>query len=247
MSAIIRADFNVRVAEIDKYFEFIKNLEDDNRILTNYESSTTIRIDDDQLKIFKANGFLLLYNLIESTMLNSVISIFDEISVKNLSYKDLSEKVKKYWFKYKHKHDDNIKDATLYEKFYIIVEDILKDVTLDLIDKLEYGGSIDGRRIKELAESLGVEFENINYNIDTHGKILLEIKSKRNSLAHGNISFANVGKDVTYYGNVTENEGVITYNSFGMIHFKTFTIEHLDKFIDCIEDYINNEKYKLAI
>lgn len=246
-NGIIRADFNTRVAEIEKYFEFIKHLEDDNRVLTNYDKSNSISIDDDHLKIFKANGFLLLYNLIESTMLNSVVSIFDEIKVKGLSYNDLSEQVKKYWFKYKYKHDENMKLETLYNKFYIIVEDIVKNVTLELIDKLEYGGSIDAQRIKNLAKSLGVVFVHHGYNKDTHGKALVEIKQKRNSLAHGNESFANVGKDITYYGNETVETTGIVINSFGMKHFKDFTIEHLDKFIDSVETYIANETYKTAV
>lgn len=247
MSVALRGDFDTRVVEIEKYFDFLKHLEDDNVILTKHDKSTTIKLDDDHLKIFKANGFLLLYNLIESTVLNSVIAIFDEIQVKGLCYNQVSEKVKKYWFKYKYKHDDNIKEDNLYEKFYNIVEDIVKNVTLDLINKLEYGGSIDAKRIKDIAGSLGADFDYADYDKEKHGKVLVEIKSKRNLLAHGNESFANIGKDITYYGIETLEGADVKINSFGLQHFKKFTIEHLEKFIDCIENYIIEEGYKTAV
>lgn len=246
--SVIQDDFNTRVEEIEKYFAFLKNLEDDIRILANQDFSMTIRLDDDHVKIFKANGFLLLYNLIESTILNSVVAIFDEINVKGITYKDLSREVKKYWFKYKYKHDENINEENLYNKFYTIVEGIITDVTLDAINKLEYGGSIDHRRMKDIAESLGVNFKDPpNYNHETHGKTLIDIKKHRNQLAHGNISFANLGKDFTYYGTINDVDGTINYTSLGLQHYKQFTIEHLQVYITCVESYIANEQFKSVI
>lgn len=247
MSAFLRADFDVRVQEIEKYFNFLKCLEDDVKFLSNHDNTHRLIIDDDQSKIFKANGIMLLYNLIESTILNSVVTIFDEIQMKSLSYSQVTEKIKKYWFKYKYKHDESIKEDSLYNRFYTIVEDIITNVALDLIDKLEYGGSIDARRIKDIADSLGADFVDPAYDKDKHGKTLLEIKAKRNLLAHGNESFASIGKNITYYGVETTHGVEVRIDSFGLRHFQMFTIEHLEKYIDCIEDFISNEKYKIAI
>src|SRR4030067_3498224 len=101
----VKREFQDRHYEIDKYFQFLETLENDFRNLINLNSQneTQYQIDDDLFKILKANGFLLLYNLIESTILNSIIAIFDELSISNKSFKDVSEKIRRYWLKDKYK------------------------------------------------------------------------------------------------------------------------------------------------
>ena len=80
----VRNEFNDRVIEIGKYFQLLEKLElDYNTLSSRNQIEAPFPIDVDLFRILKANGFLLLYNLIESTILNSVIAIFDELSFKN--------------------------------------------------------------------------------------------------------------------------------------------------------------------
>ena len=92
---VFRDEFNNRLAEVNKYFDFLEKIESEYKILMNHSKTLSFTIDDELLKILKANGFLILYNLIEATILNSIIAIFDEIKVDNLSYEKVSEKIKK--------------------------------------------------------------------------------------------------------------------------------------------------------
>jgi hypothetical protein len=58
-------DFNTRVEEVNKYFNFLKELTAENTKLTVLEENgdQTIKPIDPELVItLKANGFLLLYN-----------------------------------------------------------------------------------------------------------------------------------------------------------------------------------------
>jgi hypothetical protein len=74
-------DFNTRVEEINGYFLFLEELLNETMKLAILEDSKqTIRAIDSKLaKTLKANGFLLLYNLVESSMRNAIEAIFDEL------------------------------------------------------------------------------------------------------------------------------------------------------------------------
>ncbi|MFK8303686.1 MAE_28990/MAE_18760 family HEPN-like nuclease [Capnocytophaga stomatis] len=245
---IFKQEFDSRKQEVEKYFNFLEKIDGDYRIVSNYEKDRSFNIDDELLKVLKANGFLILYNLIESTILNCVIAIFDEIKVKKLSYVKVSDKIKRYWSRHIYKFDEKISEEKLLrDKFYNIVEKIVTNVVLEITDRLEYGGSIDAKKIKKIADELGVALSLEHYKENLHGQVLVDIKNKRNDLAHGKKSFSDIARDVTYNGIFSINEdNEITISSLGLIHFKNYTIEHLEKFIVSIEDYINKEGYKIA-
>jgi len=246
---IFKQEFNSRLQELERYFDFLEKVEMDFRILTNYEQESPIEIDDELLKIFKANGFLILYNLVEATVLNCIIAIFDEIKLNGLSYFAVTENIKRYWSKHIYKFDEKISEEKLLrEKFYSIVEMIISNVGLEITDKLEYGGTIDARIMRKIATELGIVLSSHHYREDLHGKVLMDIKKNRNDLAHGKKSFSDIARDITYNGVVTTNEvGEIKVQSFGLRHFKDYTIEHLDQFISAVEHYIANEQYKLPV
>lgn len=248
---VFKQEFESRVEELEQYFQFLEKIEDDYRVLTNYhyQSDSSIIIDDELLKVLKANGFLILYNLVEATISNCVTAIFDEIKLNSLSYSNVTESVKKYWSKHIYKFDEKISEEKLLkEKFYSIVEKIVSNVALEITDRLEYGGSIDAKIMKKIALELGVALSLEHYREDLHGKVLVDIKKNRNDLAHGKKSFSDIARDITYNGFTSVGEdGKATIQSFGLRHFKDYTIEHLDKFIISIENYIDNEHYKVPL
>ncbi|MHC5820466.1 MAG: MAE_28990/MAE_18760 family HEPN-like nuclease, partial [Nostoc sp.] len=82
-------DFNTRVQEVNKYFWFLEELITENTKLAVLEDSGDQKvkpIDPELAKTLKANGFLLLYNLVESTMRNAIEAIFDELSSNRISF-----------------------------------------------------------------------------------------------------------------------------------------------------------------
>lgn len=246
---IFKQEFESRKEEIEQYFIFLQNIENDFRLVSNYQKNSSFTIDDELLKVLKANGFLILYNLVEATILNCVTAIFDEIKLNNLSYSNVSDNIRKYWSKHIYRFDEKISEEKLLrEKFYNIVEKIISNVALEISDRLEYGGSIDAKIMKKIANELGVVLSLDYYREDLHGKALVDIKKNRNDLAHGKKSFSDIARDITYNGVITTKEdGTIVILSFGLVHFKNYTLEHLENFISSIEDYIKNKSYKLIV
>lgn len=246
---IFKQEFESRKEEIEQYFSFLQNIENDFRLVSNYQKNSSFTIDDELLKVLKANGFLILYNLVEATILNCVTAIFDEIKLNNLSYSNVSDNIRKYWSKHIYRFDEKISEEKLLrEKFYSIVEKIISNVALEISDRLEYGGSIDAKIMKKIASELGVVLSLDYYREDLHGKALVDIKKNRNDLAHGKKSFSDIARDITYNGVITTKEnGAIVILSFGLVHFKDYTLEHLENFISSIENYIENQNYKLIV
>ena len=234
---IFRNDFESKVCEVENYFSFLEKVECEYIFLFRKSKDEPFIIDDELFKILKANGFLILYNLIESTILNTVVAIFDEIKQQNLSYTDISEKIRLYWSKHKYKYDETITEKRLFERFHQIVNEIINNIPIEIINRIEYGGSLDANKIRKVSNDLGIDFSTKHYyKEDKHGKCLQKIKEYRNSLVHGKKSFSEIGREMTY------NE---IDNILGLKNYKDFTIEHLTHFLDSVEEYIKSEKYKI--
>ncbi|MCC3465341.1 MAG: hypothetical protein JGK37_04765 [Microcoleus sp. PH2017_06_SFM_O_A] len=96
MKEFIR-DFNRRVAEIQKYFELVDKIEQLGALSAKsiiFPSGEYI-VDSDIKKILQSHCYLLLYNLVESSIRNGITAIHDVILVEQLTYKDLSPKIKR--------------------------------------------------------------------------------------------------------------------------------------------------------
>ncbi len=73
-------DYYKRVSEIKIYFDFM---------LASVENNET---NEELAKILKANGFLMLYNLIESTVRNAIEEIHVAFSGDNLKFSEIFNK-----------------------------------------------------------------------------------------------------------------------------------------------------------
>ena len=70
----VLTDFEKRVTEIDLFFKHLENLEEDGALLY-FPNRTKRKIqahNNELVKVFKANVFLLLYNLAESSIKQSL-------------------------------------------------------------------------------------------------------------------------------------------------------------------------------
>ena len=93
----IRNEFVKRISEINSFYEILRIIEfekpkifgfniDENKI-------ENLIIDNNKIDTLRSTSYLLLYNLIESTIYNSIITIFDDINDKGLKYFDIIEEV----------------------------------------------------------------------------------------------------------------------------------------------------------
>ncbi len=224
-----RQDFEERKREIENQFKFLKIFDDENTKIKYLQSGEVIteRINPKFQKILIANSFLILYNLIEATVRNSIIEIYDKVEEDEITYETLSENLKKIWVKQKASklRENNYRQDTLRESISEIANDILNEEIIKL-DKnnIDISGNLDAKKIRELAASIG-------FQEPTNGRNLLDIKNKRNRLAHGEHTFYDVGR------NYTVNE---------IDTLKKETFDYLEDVIQKIENYISSSNYKIT-
>lgn len=210
-------DFNERAKDVSDYLYFLRDLEQGQILLS--KDGKISRIDSELDKSLKATGFLLLYNLIESTMRNAIQSIFDEISNKGVSFDQLRLEIKKIIWQNLNKRD---------------VDKVLQEITTISLDMIKYGfnrdglfsGNIDARKIKIIAEVYG--FSAITDKDTRDGIDLVSIKKNRNDLAHGVMSFKEVGQSASAENLVEISERVIKY---------------LRQILENIDEYLVNQQY----
>lgn len=224
-----KLDFQKRKEEIENYFGLLEIFDDENTKILYVKEGRTIneRINPEFQIILIANSFLILYNLIESTVRNSIIEIYEEIEENAITYETLSENLKKIWIKQKTNKfkENNFKQETLRGFISEIANDILNKETVKL-DKnnIDISGNLDASKIRDLADSIG-------FQKTENGRNLVHIKNKRNRLAHGEHTFYDVGKD---------------YSVNDVNEFKNETFNYLSEVITNIENFISSSSYKIT-
>ena len=228
-------DFNKRKVEIDLYFNFLSKLDHDKATL-HYEElgvPKQYKFDDELEKILKANGFLLIYNLVESCCRNSLWEILLAIKTENLSLKKLSDEAQMLWIKSQVKnYKDNANAVKLEKLIHTIAKEVINNTVVDFKQDSEFmdlSGNIDKKKIRELANTYGFQ-PTVAADKEKAGDDLLEIKTNRNHLAHGRITFADCGKPVSI---------------IQMVKYKDNAVVYLEAILDNIEDYISNLKFKI--
>ena len=222
-----KQDFENRKAEIENYFKFLIIFDNDDTKLQYKKDGNLIleRIEPKFQTILIANAFLILYNLIESTVRNSLIEIYTAINKDDaINYENLSENLKKIWIE---QNTDNLKEGsfrpdTLRNYVFNLAKDILSNETILLANKMDFSGNLDARKVKDIANKVGFE-EPVG------GDSLVRIKNKRNRLAHGEQTFYDAGENFTV--------GEIT-------NFKDETFSYLSDVITKIEAFITESAYK---
>ena len=181
----VESDFTMRAEEVSRYFRFLREFYERRFVFREVPTDNVEFSSADQAALFKtlkANGFLLLYNLVESTLKNAIEAIFDELKTQGVSFDDCREEVRKIVLSNLRRHN--------VDKILPTLSAISVDVVVATFRKDElFSGNVDARRIRKVADSYG--FPHPNAKSDE----LLTVKDNRNDLAHGNKSFAEVGRD----------------------------------------------------
>lgn len=228
-----KSDFEQRKKEVENYFSFLDILDKETTRLKYAKNSQIIEeeVSKDIQRILIANSFLILYNLIEATVRNSIIEIYDKIQEDSISYSKLSTSLKKIWIKSKTKNlkEGNFNINTLQNNVENIISNVIdNEIVLLTKDDIDISGNIDADKIRLLAKEIGFDKSSDEKN----GSNLVTIKNKRNGLAHGNHTFYDVGKDFTVKD---------------ISLFKDEAFLYLNDVIVSIEKFINEKKYQVAV
>lgn len=173
MITTVLADFKDRSKQVEKYLLWLSNQESKGGL------------PDGVLNTAKASALLLIYNLMESTSSSAIQCIFDSMVTTGVHYDQLSKSLKIITIK-------NVKSKAAGK----IVEDLLSistDIYKVSFDKDNiFSGNVDALELRNTMKNFG-----ISQNFDYKEPELQNIKNSRNDLAHGNLSFAEAGKDLT--------------------------------------------------
>ena len=190
--------YKERTDEINYYFNFIKPLEDDRVSLFFRENKkyTEMPKKEQFFKILKSNFLLMLYNLIESTIINGLLEIYEKMTETNCSYQEVIDEIQDIWINWKIRGmsgNNNVKSDTYKNKVKELILCASNDTSISLSkESLYIKGNLDARKIRQLCDE-----HKIICHMRAKGEKLLRVKSDRNKLAHGDVSFSDCARDLT--------------------------------------------------
>ena len=215
-------NFQERSEEVSKYFIFLQNLQQGKiKLVEEIPGNNKAQERDKVLEnTLKASAYLLLYNLIESTMKNAIEAIFDELQNQGVSFDDIRPELKKIILvNLKRRNPDKILDE---------IQDISLDIVQIGFNREElFAGNIDSKLIRETAKKYGFYSPTDDKKI-TNGEDLYLVKNNRNDLAHGSKSFTEVGKEK---------------GADELIKIKNQVVEYLEGILKKVETYIDKQEY----
>lgn len=224
-------DYNSRVDEINEYFSFVEFID---KIETHKKeklvsTSTKEFVPKRELqKILRSNCFLLLYNLVESSIRNSILAVYDCVHDESLKFDQLSIRMQEIWLTYQSKQiPETEKTVKRWLKELMTEVSIGNEIKLEK-ETINISGNLDYENIQKIINTYGF-FGRITIDKETISNNLDKIKRERNLLAHGNKTFCQSGE-------------IITFTELNTI--KDNLIQYLTELLTNIEIYIDTKKYK---
>lgn len=221
--------FNQNVEDINNFISLLKFVDSietyKNVELTNTAMQTSLIVTSTQQKCMRSQAVLMLYNIVESTVVECMLSIFDAIKDEHLKYHELDDSLRDKWLRTKMNNGDSIKTRVARAK------EIIGNISSNIFFSDEIGrfnGNVDLRTILNVCKDFKLQLGAIP-NKEEVTITLKSIKDARNHLAHGDVSYSNYGSTILFSD---------------IIKYKTNTLEFLSFFMDRIEDYISNKKYR---
>jgi hypothetical protein len=163
MSGLL-TEYESRVAEILVYFDFLENLlEKDARLhFPRGRKQKFTSCGEELLKILKANAFLLLYNLIESSVRNGVAKIYDAVRTDGLSYTQVCDELRTIWTYQQFVPDEGRKIENNARRLMDLIAFVLDAelISLDARD-LPLAGNVDAEQIRIFGAEIWVHLQGL--------------------------------------------------------------------------------------
>ena len=238
------SDFQGKVNEINKYFEFVQFIDvygiENSRTLKT-RSQDDFNIDTNLEKVFRGNCYLMLYNLVEGSITESINAIFTDINQNTVSLAQLSPVYKQIWLKYQYNLVDLVKSTTTlnHSKLPTNLPETLQNLEifnihvftdkqgnefenykgyLKVIDTSDISGNLDSRQIRENLSKI------YGFDVPERCDELIEIKNIRNKLAHGEIQFSEAGFSKSISEFITMKDNVVDYLRQVLTNVDTFIL-----------------------
>lgn len=213
-----------RFLELAEFISEAKELED--------QDGKRLKIDSELRNVVKAATYLVLYNHIEATMREIIISIHDEIDSTNTKFRELFIKIQKKVFQRLRSKQLKLDDIFQTLDGYPTPTDLhLKLHNMALDPQALFAGNISHGKVVEIAKTYGIYIGKKTKTPTKRQIIMGTVKKHRNDLAHGNSTYGEVGANIS----IVELKEHVTE--------ATEYIEGLCKYID---KYLKDRKYLAA-
>lgn len=242
------SSYNLSIENLDGIANSKIIFDDSSEIeLSRYLDSSKYIFNSSLIKILKSNTILLFYNLIEGTIVSLMNEYFNELNLNPTKFKNVKPELKKIWLRYKHKSfktsstnsNQYIIDTigSILEELLIIEPKTIRDYengtrTIVNFDAYhaetksnEISGNLDAQKIRSLFNKFGLPQITLSCNS------MLTVKNKRNSLAHGNETFTEVGGNFSIEDLFKMNKEIVGF------------LNHL---IQEVENFLTTKSYKIA-
>lgn len=233
----LRTDFTERLAEVESYLDFLTLLEmraqEGPPRLDGSDTPITVQ----QQRILYSSVYLQLYNLVESTM-SRCIDAIAHAAAQGASWfpGDLSAELRKEWVRVIARTHTELKSERRLESALALCEHLVAALPVSTFEiEKGGGGNWDDLAIEKISERLGLALvvskpvrSGIKRQVrDGLGPLAL-VKTLRNRLAHGDISFAECAE------NVTVNE---------LVELKNRTVAYLTEVVDRFIVYLATHEF----
>lgn len=177
------ADFERRRDQVKRYLAIVSRAERKTRL------GASRKIDLDRLHLLRAGTFLILYNLVEASARGAIDAIHDDMAANRTPFGALTPGLRREVIKgFKRKADPD-KHSDL--------SDLPVDFVAASLDvEYHFSGNVDGRLIRKISEIYGFSSD-VEAKWTHNGADLLQIKTSRNDLAHGDRTYDEVGRSST--------------------------------------------------
>ncbi|AXT50316.1 hypothetical protein D1818_05530 [Aquimarina sp. BL5] len=218
-------NFNERVKEVEKYYKVLETLDDTRTVIYKQYANrkSIVSLDNDALKIMKSTCFLILYNLVESTIKESFTELYDQINNEETTIDQINTSFRKLWIKQQFKNADPLSsNQNTYREIITTVVNSILDMEFFTLNSnhLPISGNLDARKIRELYNKHSIDLK-IHYTALAGGE-LRTVKDKRNALAHGNISFSQCGQEYTVEDLINIKRKTVTYIKSSLRYIKKY-------------------------
>lgn len=198
--SILLDRFEEGVEEIDQFFKLLIILEEDDLVLHRGSKKThkSKRVDDNCFKIMKASAFLLLYNLVESSVRSSFELVYQSIKNDGLSMVHVNESFRDLWIRQGFSSLDGYSASprNYQETAAKLIKGIFDGDVVDFdASKLPLSGNLDAEEIRKVCRKHGVPC--FTHYASNGGSKMGLVRKQRNALAHGNVTFVEVGRQFT--------------------------------------------------
>lgn len=225
---VARDSFSDRSSEIEQYLSFLKE---------NELPGPRVKLSTVQINVMKSSVFLQLYNLVESTVALSCEDLSEAISKHaTVRLQDLSAELKDEWVRIVGRTGVSMNSESRHRHMLSILTDILAGKPVKSFNMNSGGGgNWDNHSIHNFGKKIGLKIvldplvsQGLNSEFYNSAGPIVSVRIIRNDLAHGNVSFGEIGQ-LKSVGELTD--------------LYTVTINYLDNVITAFESYIESRSY----